>query len=227
MPTAIIAAAGKGVRLEKNIPKAFVEINKKPLLFYSIEKFKNFHLIVVLPEEFTEKWKRELKLYFSDLQIEVVPGGKERQDSVLNALEIIEDENEIVLIHDVARPLVSEKLIKKIVENTVKYGACIPVIQTVDTLKEVENWRVIKTVNRNKIFAVQTPQGFKAGIIKKAYVKAKEENFSGTDDAMLVERTGKQVYCIEGERKNFKITYPEDLLVAEILLKYKGGKKNG
>ncbi|MCD6221330.1 2-C-methyl-D-erythritol 4-phosphate cytidylyltransferase [bacterium] len=226
MPTVIIVAAGKGKRTGKNIPKAFLKIKGKLLLFYSIEKFKNFsRVIVVLPRGYVKEWREKLKVLYPEIFIEVVCGGEERQDSVWNALLKVEDDNEIVLIHDVARPFVSEKLIMEIVEKTEKYGACIPVMRIPDTMKKIKGEKVEKTLNRDEIFAVQTPQGFKAGIIKRAYRKAKEKDYKGTDDSFLVEKTGIDVWCIEGERLNFKITYPEDITLSEAIVEYLKEKK--
>jgi len=226
MPTVIIVAAGKGKRTGRNIPKAFLKIKGKPLLFYSIEKFKNFsRVIVVLPRGYVKEWREKLKVLYPEIFIKVVCGGEERQDSVWNALQKIEDDNEIVLIHDVARPFVSEKLIMEIVEKTEKYGICIPVMRIPDTIKKIKGEKVEKTLNRDEIFAVQTPQGFKAGIIKRAYRKAKEKDYKGTDDSFLVEKTGIDVWCIEGERLNFKITYPEDITLSEAIVEYLKEKK--
>ena len=226
MPTVIIVAAGKGKRTGRNIPKAFLKIKGKPLLFYSIEKFKNFsRVIAVLPRGYVKEWRKKLKVLYPEIFIEVVCGGEERQDSVWNALQKIEDDNEIVLIHDVARPFVSEKLIMEIVEKTEKYGACIPVMRIPDTIKKIIGEKVEKTLNRDEIFAVQTPQGFRASIIKRAYRRAKEKNYIGTDDSFLVEKTGIDVWCIEGERLNFKITYPEDITLSETIVEYLKEKK--
>jgi len=219
MSIAIIVAGGKGERTGKNIPKAFLEISGKPLLFYSIEKFKDFSsLIIVLPKNHLKIWKDKLKLKYPDINMEIVPGGENRQTSVWNGIERIKGDEEIVLIHDVARPLLSKNLIKRVLTCAEKYGSCIPVIKSVDTLKKIKNKKVEKTLDRNEVFLVQTPQGFKTGIIKQAYEKAKKENFIGTDDSMLVERMGLPVYCIEGERTNLKITYGEDIVIAESIL---------
>ncbi len=221
MSTVIIVAAGKGERTGENIPKAFLKIKGKPLLLYSIEKFKNFsRVIVVLPKGYVKEWRKKLKVLYSEMSIEVVYGGKKRQDSVSNGLKKIESGNEIVLIHDAARPFVSEKLIMEIVEKTKKYGVCIPVIKIPDTIKKIKGEKVEKTLNRNEILAVQTPQGFKSSIIKEAYRKAKEKNYTGTDDSFLVEKIGIDVWCIEGERLNFKITYPEDIILSEAIVEY-------
>jgi len=213
----ILLGAGKGERLKSDIPKSFVKINGKELFLYSIEKFYKFgdKIFLTLPESYIEKGKEILKDKFPDVII--VGGGKERKDSVLNCLKRIEGDG-IVLIHDVARPFVSENLIEKVIEGTEKYGACIPVLKMVDTVKEIKDNFVEKTLDRENIFIVQTPQGFKKDLIKTAYLKFK--NINGTDDSFFVEKMGyNKIYCIEGEKTNIKITYQEDLIFAKFLIK--------
>jgi len=217
----IIVSAGKGKRIGKNIPKGFLEIKGKPLLFYSIEKFKIFSsIIIVIPKDYLKVLGKKLKVEYPDIDMKIVSGGEKRQDSVLNGLEIIKNKEGIVLIHDVARPFVSRNLIEKVIDGTKKYGACIPVLKVSDTVKKVKKNIVEETIDRNKIFFAQTPQGFNVNIIKKAYEKGKKEKFIGTDDASFVERMGITVHCIQGERTNLKITYPEDIIIGETISKY-------
>lgn len=214
----LLLGAGKGERLNQSLPKAFVKIGGKELFLYSIEKFYKFvdKIFLALPEDYVEKGKELLKDKFTN--VSVVAGGEKRQDSVFNCLNLIDDG--IVLIHDVARPFVSEDLIKKVIEGVKKYNACIPVLEMVDTVKEIEGDFVKETLDREKIFIVQTPQGFRTKIIKEAYKRGKEEKIDGSDDSFFVEKfTNEKIYCVKGERKNIKITYPDDLIFAEFLLK--------
>lgn len=214
----ILVGAGKGKRLKCSIPKSFIEIGSKKLFFYSLEKFYKFtdKIFLAVPQKYVKECKEITKDIFPDLII--LKGGKRRQDSVLNCLNHINEKEGIVLIHDVARPFVSEKLIKKVIEGTKKYGACIPVLKMTDTLKEIENKFVKRTLDREKIVAVQTPQGFNLKLIKKAYEKGKE--LIGSDDSFFLEKIGyNKIYCEEGERTNIKITYKDDLILGEILLK--------
>lgn len=214
----ILVGAGRGKRLSLSLPKAFLEIGNKKLFFYSIEKFYKFSdkIFIALPRKYLKTGEELIKEKFPE--VKVVKGGKERQDSVLNCLKFIEDSG-IVLIHDVARPFVSEELIKRVIYGTKKYGACIPCLKITDTLKEIKNNFVKKTIDREKIFSIQTPQGFKTELIKKAYKFAIKNKIKGKDDSFFVEKIGyNKIYCVEGERENIKITYPEDLILAEFIL---------
>ncbi|MCM8766572.1 MAG: 2-C-methyl-D-erythritol 4-phosphate cytidylyltransferase [Candidatus Omnitrophica bacterium] len=214
----ILVGAGKGKRLNLPIPKSFVEIENKKLFLYSVEKFYKFSdkIFLAVPKGYVKKCRKITKKNFSNLI--VVKGGKRRQDSVFNCLKKIHNKEGIVLIHDTARPFVSENLIKRIIEGTKKYGACIPVLKITDTVKEVEKNFVKMTLDREKLFIVQTPQGFKLELIKKAYKNLKK--ISGSDDSFFLEKIGyNKIYCEKGEITNFKITYPFDLIFAEFLIK--------
>ncbi|MCM8804142.1 MAG: 2-C-methyl-D-erythritol 4-phosphate cytidylyltransferase [Candidatus Omnitrophica bacterium] len=218
MISLILVGAGKGERLGLSIPKSFVKLKNKELFLYSIEKFYKFvkKIFLALPDEYTEKSKEIIKDKFS--KVVIVKGGERRQDSVFNCLEKVEED--IVLIHDIARPFVSENLIKKVIEKTKKYGVCIPVLKISDSIKELKGNFVKRTLDREKIFLVQTPQGFKTDLIKKAYYICQKEKIVGVDDSFFLEKIGYgKIYCVEGERNNIKITYPEDLLFSEFLLK--------
>lgn len=217
----ILAGGGKGTRIG-DTPKAFLKIGRKQLLYYSIEKFykKSDEIIIALPSSYAEEWKKKLKNSYK--KIEVVSGGEDRQDSVKAALNLIK-KSKIIVVHDVARPFFSDELISRVICGAEKYGAVAPYIEPQDTLKEREGQFIKKTLNRNTIICIQTPQAFKAEIIKDAYNKAYKENFYATDDAGLVEYLGVKVYLVKGERENIKITYPLDIEIAkEIMKKWKG-----
>ncbi|MCM8818289.1 MAG: 2-C-methyl-D-erythritol 4-phosphate cytidylyltransferase, partial [Candidatus Omnitrophica bacterium] len=211
--------AGKGERLNSNLPKSFIELNGKTLFLYSIEKFYKFidKIFLALPENYIQKGKEIIGNKFPNIII--VKGGEKRHQSIFNCLKLI-NEDGIVLVHDVARPFVSENLIRKVIVKTEKYGACIPVLKSTDTLKIVENNFVKKTIDRKKIFSAQTPQGFKVSLLKESYLKCMKKCIIGTDDSFFLEKIGyNKIYCIEGERTNIKITYPEDLIFAKFILK--------
>jgi 2-C-methyl-D-erythritol 4-phosphate cytidylyltransferase len=146
----------------------------------------------------------------------IARGGEKRQDSVRAGLNHVDaHEAEIVLVHDGARPLVGKSLIGRVIEATREQGAVIPVLPVEDTLKIVEDNKVGRTENRKRFFRAQTPQGFSYALLKEAFIHAHQTDFVGTDEAVLVEKMGKDVFVIQGERGNIKITTQEDLRIAE------------
>ncbi len=218
MITVIIAAAGKGTRLN-GIPKAFVKLGGRHLIYYSLDTFchRADEVIIVFPEKYVKRWDKKLKKIYKNIRI--VAGGLYRQDSVRNAIDIMANRTGIVLVHDVARPFLSVGLFNRLVEAAEKYGACVPYVGLRDTLKEMKDNFVVRTLDRNIIVGVQTPQAFKADFLRKAYAEAYRKNFYGSDDSVLVEMLGVDVYLVEGEQENIKITYPVDLKLAKIILK--------
>lgn len=212
----IIAAGGSGTRLKSDVPKQFIEVFGKPIIFYSIEKFLYFshqiRIIVVLPQNMIELWKSyNEKFDFYD-KIEVVIGGKTRFHSVFNGVQMLKS-NGVVAIHDAARPLVSVDTIKKALEVASSIGNAVPAISINDSLRIVENSYNFR-IDREKIKIIQTPQCFSIDVIKRAYQQPYNEFF--TDDASVVENMGIKINLIEGNRENFKVTTESDIK----LLKY-------
>lgn len=212
----IIAAGGSGTRMKSDVPKQFIEVFGKPVIFYSIEKFLNFNsyirVIVVLPQNMLELWNSyNSKFNFFD-KIEIAIGGKTRFHSVFNGVQMLND-NGVVAIHDAARPLVSVDTIKKAFEVASSIGNAVPAVSINDSLRIVENSHNF-SIDREKIKIIQTPQCFSNDIIKKAYQQTYKEIF--TDDASVVENMGIKINLIEGNRENFKITTESDIK----LLKY-------
>ena len=202
--------------------KQFIEIKGKPVLVYTLEKFiynKSIdEVILVLPEDEVDYCKKEVLQKYSLKVDRIVIGGKERQDSVFNALEAMEKAN-IVLIHDGARPFISEKIIEEGIKYANIYGAAAPGVTPKDTIKiKNEDNISVDTPDRNTLVAVQTPQCFKYDEIYQCHRKVKEENAIVTDDTSVVERYGHKVYLYEGDYTNIKITTPEDLILAERLI---------
>jgi 2-C-methyl-D-erythritol 4-phosphate cytidylyltransferase len=155
----------------------------------------------------------------------VLAGGKERQDSIWEGLKKVPSDCGIVIIHDGARPLVTRRLIESSIEAAQRYGAVVTAIPLKDTVKLVSREReVIETPVRHTLMTIQTPQAFRFDVIRKAYEKAYRDGFYGTDDSSLVERIGIKVRVIPGTYENLKITTPEDLLLAEVLLKQRKNK---
>lgn len=215
--SAIIVAAGEGRRFGS--AKQFALIKGKPVIDWSLERLEVHEkiaetILVVRDERGKDKYfDRYLKLKA------VVKGGEKRQDSVIAGFNQINPEKTgIVLVHDGVRPLVGEDLISRIIEAAEKWGAAIPVLPIEDTVKLVEGKVISRTLDRSKLFRVQTPQGFFYSILNEALKKAIEDGFYGTDEAALVERIGGKVFAVKGDSLNIKITDKEDLRIAEALI---------
>ncbi|QVK18015.1 2-C-methyl-D-erythritol 4-phosphate cytidylyltransferase [Mycoplasmatota bacterium] len=219
--TAIILAAGSGSRMNLGYNKMFFTLKNKPLITLSIQKFlddENCTEIIIVGNE-KEIKDLELILKQHDLYTEkcmIVSGSYERQYSVYNGLQNVT--NDIVLVHDGARPFITRELIHQLVEEAKTNGCCIPGVKVKDTIKYVNNNFIKETLPREFLYAVQTPQACQTSLIKKAHELAKEENFLGTDEASLVEKyTPLSVKLIESNYENIKITTKEDLIYAERL----------
>jgi len=225
--TAIIAAAGMSNRMKSKINKQFININGKPILAHTLEKFQKCRyideIIVVAREDEINYCKKEVvRRYGFNKVTKIVRGGKERQDSVYNGILALNEKTDIVVSHDGARPFVKIKNIMDSIKGASEYGACVVGTPVKDTIKFVKSGEEIdSTPNRDILWAAQTPQSFKREILMEGYRKAIEDNFIGTDDSVLVERLGIQVKIIMGSYENIKITTPEDIIIAESILKDK------
>ncbi len=215
----IIVAGGKGKRMHAEIPKQFLNVSGKPILFYTLECFYNFsneiELFLVLPEPYIDFWKSLSKKYELNIDHKVTAGGNSRYQSVKNGLKLVSGSS-LVAIHDGVRPLVSNDTLKRVFEKAEKKGNAIPVLclnESVRMLKGGES----KPVERDKYRLVQTPQCFHSELIKKAYQQ--EYNDSFTDDATVVEALGVKINLVKGNPENIKITRPSDLKIAKALLK--------
>jgi len=225
----VIVAAGAGLRLQGDAPKLAVEIFGKPLVLYSLEAFQRAScvesLILVVPPENLDAWPVSRLLAAGiGKAAAVAAGGPTRQESVYLALKEIPDESGTVVVHDGARPLVTTDLIEAVGTAARGEEAVITAVPLTDTVKQVEGERVIHTLDRETLVAVQTPQAFSLQLLREAHRKARQEDFKGTDDASLVERLGKTVAVIEGSRDNIKITHPEDLVVVRAILSERMGR---
>lgn len=221
MISAIILAGGKGKRMGKGINKQYIEINQKPILYHTIKKFEEIkiidEIILVLPSDEIDYCKRNVIEKYNLKVNKIVSGGKERQDSVFNGLNAITD-GEIVLIHDGARPFVSEKIIVDGIQYCREHGAVAPGVTPKDTIKiKDSNGFSKETPLRESLVSIQTPQIFKYDIIYKCHKNIKSEGRIVTDDTMVVELYGNKVYLYNGDYTNIKITTPEDLILAEKL----------
>jgi 2-C-methyl-D-erythritol 4-phosphate cytidylyltransferase len=214
---ALIVAGGSGSRMGSQIPKQFHEMNKMPVLMHTIMRFykydKNCELIVVLPEKQIPYWTELCQTYSFKIQHQVVAGGATRFHSVQNGLNKISGDG-IVFIHDGVRPLVSHETLERCELGAFSNGAAIPVQPMNESLRYFDG-NINKAVNRDHYFSVQTPQTFQVQLIKEAYRQEYIPEF--TDDASVIEKTGRPVSIVEGNRENIKITHPEDLPIAELL----------
>ncbi len=219
---AIIVAAGGGRRMGGELPKQFLPLGGRPLLdrtLSSVTASPRVDGIVLslppsLPEEVKESYRSVAKI------LAVVDGGEERQDSVRNALAAVPGDTEIILVHDAVRPFASGQLLARCAERAQEHGAVVPVVPVRDTVKQWDRGeKTLRTRDRSDMMLAQTPQGFRSGILRDAYAKAQAEGRQGTDDASLVEGAGYPVIPIPGEEGNIKITIPEDIRMAEGLLR--------
>lgn len=220
----ILAAAGSGVRVGGNVRKQFLEIASKPIWIHTLEKFHQCSyvdfIVVAAPSDAIDDMKRAAptsKL----IKLSIVRGGEHRQDSVWAALdEVRKSSPELILVHDVVRPFVPHTLIEKVLESASAFGAAVPALQPKETVKFSNGDNFVEaTPWRNSLWLVQTPQGFQAPFLYKAFEKASADGFYGTDDSSLVERIGIKVKIVDGAYENLKITTSEDLLLAEFLMR--------
>jgi len=225
MIVAIIPSAGKGERLKAEKPKQFLEIKGVPLFIYTLLKFEKHPevegiVISVSPKyiKFTEKLVSSFGL---KKVLEIVEGGKTRQESVFYGVKASPPQTKIFLVHDAVRPFVSLNLISKIIKTTKIFGASVPAIPVRDTLNKVIDEKVVENIERTNLFCIQTPQGVKAEILKNVLEIAQKENLVFPDESSLLLHYGYKVKITEGSFINFKITYPEDFFLAEKLIDHK------
>ncbi|MBI5418087.1 2-C-methyl-D-erythritol 4-phosphate cytidylyltransferase [Candidatus Poribacteria bacterium] len=217
---AIIASAGQSRRMGGKINKQFIKINGLPLLAHTLKAFQNSSLIdqiiIAIEANNIELCQNEIVNKFNIFKIfKIVQGGKERQDSIYNAIKVLPDDIEYVLIHDGARPMVTQEIIHRVIREVKISKAVITAVPVKDTIKEIKNDIIVSTLNRANLVSVQTPQAFEVNIIKKAYEEAYKNNFLGTDDAMLVERIGIPIKVVMGSYSNIKVTTPEDVEIVK------------
>lgn len=224
---ALIVAAGQGVRMGSDRRKQYLHLAGRPILAHTIEAFcavsqVDFILLAVPAEEIDFCRNQIISPLGATKDIRLVPGGDRRQDSVRNGLEALGADASIVLIHDGVRPLVHPALIIACIQGARKWGACIPAVEVTDTLKQADAaGTIVRTVPRGALYAAQTPQAFQTERILQAHRRAAQEGWQATDDASLAERMGMTVHIIPGSRSNIKITLPEDLQWANMLLAFK------
>jgi 2-C-methyl-D-erythritol 4-phosphate cytidylyltransferase len=218
----IIPAAGQGKRMGAGKNKLLIELNQVPIIIHTLFVFENDEdcngIILAIHPDDEIHFKTLIQKYRISKIKRFVFGGKERQDSIYHALQTVKEDG-IVLVHDAARPFIKTEQIHLLVETAIKKDAAIIGVPAKDTMKMVRNGIVTETVERASLWIVQTPQAFRFSLLLKAYKKAEQEHFIGTDDACLVERLGVPVAIVEGDYDNIKLTTPEDLFFADAILK--------
>ncbi len=223
---AIIPAGGKGIRSGFTAPKQYLKFFGKELIVYTLEIFqknKSIDEIIIAAEKSYIPLLQKLKSKYKLTKIKkIVEGGKERQDSVFNALSSISpDKNDLIAVHDAARPLLPAKVLTNAVASAKRNGSALVVVKARDTL--IKGEKVVESyLDRNKIYLVQTPQIFKHKDLSEAMEKARKEKFYGTDESVLIKRVGKRINIVEGSIINFKITTNEDIKLFRKLV----GKKS-
>jgi 2-C-methyl-D-erythritol 4-phosphate cytidylyltransferase len=216
----IIPAAGQGTRMGSSTPKQYLLLKGQPLLHHTLRAFEACGLVdsvtLVVPQYDLElahkKWDYKIVK-------NIVAGGKERQDSVYNGFKAIDMDTDIVIVHDGVRPFVGPDLIARSIEAARQFGAAITAIPVNDTIKQADNEDfVARTVDRNGLWRVQTPQAFQYAVLDEAFQKAVNDSFYGTDEGSLLEHAGKKLKIILGSELNIKITRQEDLILGEGIL---------
>ena len=237
----VIVAAGTGSRMNMGINKQFIKLEGKEIIAYTIEKFYNNSniedIVVVVKEDESEFFKKEILDKYNFKNVKIAYGGKERQDSVYNGLKLLDEKCDVVLIHDGARPFVSDKIIDKSIEEAKEHKAIVVGVPVKDTIKVIDNDKnIVDTPNRSVLWAVQTPQTFDYNILIDAYKDAFKNKFYGTeayrkmiiddnkgnitDDAMVVEKySGIKVKMSLSQYNNIKITTQEDLNIGSQILR--------
>ena len=236
----IIPAAGLGTRMStvhgapKSKTKQFFELQGTPILVHTLRKFADCdavnEIVVALRKNEASGFQEMIRAEGFTKPIRMVEGGEHRQNSVANALAAISAaDDDIVLVHDAVRPFVDQETILGVVEAVKKYEAAIAGVPAVDTVKQVDRTAdgavVIATVPRERMVLAQTPQGFRFGLLKKAFDEAAADGFMGTDEASLIERGGGSVHVVMGSPRNMKITTPADLELAEFFLSQENRRK--
>ena len=216
---AVLVAGGKGLRMGSALPKQFLPLQDRPVLYHAVKAFldaySDIHIILVLPEDQLSYAQMVLKEFPERIELTIVTGGETRFHSVQNGLKAT-GENSVIFVHDGVRPLVSVDLIRRCYEQAVEKGSAIPAIAVSDSIRMAEG-DTSKPISRENLRSIQTPQVFRSEIIVPAFAQSYDIAF--TDEATVVEANGANVFLIEGEKSNIKVTTPEDMILAEALLK--------
>ncbi len=221
--TAIVPAAGLGLRMGGSVRKQFRPLGGVPLVVHSLRVLQSSPvvdaIILAVPQSDIEYCRTDIvQAHHFTKVVGIVAGGQDRQGSVRNGLAVVGAETEVVVVHDAVRPFVTEQMVTEVVEAAKANGAAIIALPMRDTVKQVRRDRVIeRTVDRRPLWLAQTPQAFRADWLKEAHAKAQIEGVEATDDAYLLEWAGRPVSVIEGSGENIKVTRPEDMIIGEAI----------
>ena len=217
---AIIVAGGKGLRMGYELPKQFIAVADRPILMRTLMAFHQadsaIELILVLPDTQIAYWRTLCELHAFRVPHRIAAGGSTRFHSVANGLRLIDGDDGLVAVHDGVRPFVSTEVIHRAYAEAERVGGVVPVVDMVDSVRQVDSYGESRPVDRDSLKLVQTPQTFRVDLLRAAYRRPYDKSF--TDDASVFEAAGYRVGLIAGNRENIKITTPFDLLIAEALI---------
>jgi len=224
MNSGIIVAGGKGERMGPDVDKAFLSLGAKPVLVYSLLAFEKCpdvdEVVLVVRKERVEAARCAVQMFGCKKVIKIISGGNQRQQSVANGLAEISEEAEVVAVHDGARPCVTLDLISETIKSARQYGSGVAAVKITDTVKEVDKGMIIaQTIDRTKLWRVQTPQAFKVALLRKAFAMVKKKKIKITDEASSVELICDNVRLVQSSSSNIKITSPDDLMLAAALMR--------
>lgn len=219
---AVIVAGGSGTRMQSVLPKQFILLNGRPILMYTLEAFASCaaspDLVLVLHSDYHQLWKQLCDQHHFTINHKLIAGGETRFHSVKNAIDQITDKDVLIAVHDAVRPLILPAIINESFRCAEAHGSAVTAVKSRDSVRQL-NGSVSKALDRDGIYLVQTPQTFQSSLIKKAYEQPYNSQF--TDDASVVERLGVIIKLIEGNYSNIKITFPEDIAIAEATINKK------
>lgn len=225
----IIPAAGQGKRMQAGKNKQFIQLEDKPVIVHTLSTFQNDpnckQIVLVINKKEKNEFQALIETYHLTKVVRLVSGGTERQHSVFAGLKALPQENAdaLVLVHDGARPFVTIDMISRVAKKAAATGAAVLAVPIKDTLKRSDGSVIIETVDRSELWAVQTPQAFHYSLLFEANVHAEQKQIEATDDASLVEAFGRDVSIVMSDETNIKLTTPEDLIFANVILKWRKG----
>ena len=223
--SAIIVAAGRGSRMQSDIPKQFLTLGDRTVLFHTIQKFLKaeqvFEIIVVVAEEYIEsQYMKDSIPEDAKKPIKVIAGGKTRQNSVGNGLKIVSSEAEYILTHDGVRPLITSKIIDAAISECKNHDGIVVGVPSVDTLKTVDDSKIVGRIDRTKVWQLHTPQIFPKDKLVSSFEMAEMNGIAFTDESSMVKTVFDDVHVFQGEKTNIKITVKEDLLIAKAIMEF-------